>query len=532
MRSVATSRKRKRRAKLGGRNDGRLGGGSKEELNSVVRRALAMATGEQYFRLAVNFASIIVVSRLLTPTEIGISVIGMGITAIALGLREFATSDFLIQREQVTRDDIRASFTVAFVLTALIASAIGLLAPWFGSLYGEEKLAAFLRVCAVAALVETVSFPAKGLLRRDMAFGALALINTACAVVTAMVTVLLASLGFSYMSVAWAMVAGSAATALACLYYNPDLSVFRPAFRSWDRVLTFGGYSGFSYVINRAHESLPQLVLGQVLPASAVGLYNRAKLVSDIPDKVFLASVSTIAFPALAAQVRKGSSLREPYLQALGHVTVFYWPALVLLALLAYPVVSLVLGHQWLDVVPLFQIMAVAGLAWFPDMLTTPVLLAVNANRDRVLAVLLTRSVSGLVLCVSAYFGIVAMAASRLLTLPYQMVLSLYFVRRHTSFQWCDLWSALWKSAVVTASSAVGPAIMVALSDSGLNLSIAATLVAVLLAGAGWFAGVLLTRHPILLEVAKAADGIASTRHWRRLFGRIVAYAPKADEMG
>ena len=70
-------------------------------LRSVVRRAFAMAAGEQYVRLAINFASIAMVSRLLTPTEIGVSVIGTGIMAIALGLREFATSDFLIQRQEV-----------------------------------------------------------------------------------------------------------------------------------------------------------------------------------------------------------------------------------------------------------------------------------------------------------------------------------------------------------------------------------------------------------------------------------------------
>ena len=87
-----------------------LGAQFEEEENRVVRRALAMAAGEQYFRLAIQFALIVVVSRLLTPTEIGVSVIGTGIMAIALGLREFATSDVLIPRQEVSGVEIRASF--------------------------------------------------------------------------------------------------------------------------------------------------------------------------------------------------------------------------------------------------------------------------------------------------------------------------------------------------------------------------------------------------------------------------------------
>src|SRR5688500_4936988 len=129
-----------------------------------------MATGEQYLRLAIHFISIAAISRVLTPAEIGVSVIGTGIVLIALGLREFATSDFLIQRPEITQDDVRASFTLVFLLTVLIAIAMCLVAPWFGILYGEEKLAHFLRIAAVAGLIEAVSLPIRGLLRRELAF--------------------------------------------------------------------------------------------------------------------------------------------------------------------------------------------------------------------------------------------------------------------------------------------------------------------------------------------------------------------------
>jgi O-antigen/teichoic acid export membrane protein len=102
-----------------------------------------MTAGEQYLRLAISFALIASVSRLLTPIEIGVAVIGTGVMAIALGLREFATSDFLIQRQEVLRDDIRTSFTVLFLLTAGITAAMFVLAPWFGTFYGERSSRAF-----------------------------------------------------------------------------------------------------------------------------------------------------------------------------------------------------------------------------------------------------------------------------------------------------------------------------------------------------------------------------------------------------
>ena len=206
-----------------------VGSSSREALKSVVRRALAMATGEQYLRLTIQLALIVVISRLLTPDEIGISVIGTGIMAIVLGLREFATSDFLIQRQEVVQNDIRASFTVVFALTALITVAVFLFSPGFASFYGEEKLARFLRLAAIGGLIEALSLPVRGLLRRDMAFGTLAFINTTAATVTAATTILLALAGFSFMSFAWAMLAASCTTTLLSFYCRPDLSFLQPS---------------------------------------------------------------------------------------------------------------------------------------------------------------------------------------------------------------------------------------------------------------------------------------------------------------
>jgi O-antigen/teichoic acid export membrane protein len=489
-----------------------------------------MAAGEQYFRLAIQFASIVIVSRLLAPAEIGISVIGMGIMAIALGLREFATSDFLIQQKEALQEDVRTSFTVVFLLTALITGTLFICAPWLGDFYGEEKLSDFLRIVAVAALIEALALPIRGLLRRDMAFGTLALINITAATVTVVATVLLALAGFSFMSIAWATMAAAVTTTTLSFRFGPDFSGFRPTLRSWRSIVGFGGYHGASYVIGQVYESLPQLVLGGLLPSSGVGLYNRAVMVSKIPQMVFLDSVFAVAFPALAAEIRRGGSLKEPYLRALGHITAVYWPAIALVALLAHPLVLLLLGQQWVGVVPLLQIIAVAYLAWFPDPLTTPVLLAVGANRDRAFVFLLGRSVSAIVLCSAAYLGVTAMAASQLVTIPYMMMVAFHYVRRHVAFRWRELGAALWKSLVVTVLTVVGPIGVVALSEAGFHLSIAATVLAVVLAGIGWGAGILVTGHPILAEFMRARDAFAASRR-HRLRERISVPSPPVGHL-
>jgi hypothetical protein len=63
-----------------------------------------------------------------------------------------------------------------------------------------------------------------------------------------------------------------------------------------------------------------------------------------------------IALPEFSRQVRDGRDLKASYLNTLSLVTAVHWPAMIMLALLAEPVVVSVMGHQWMDVVPLVRI--------------------------------------------------------------------------------------------------------------------------------------------------------------------------------
>ena len=471
-----------------------------------VRRAFLMNTAERYSVLAVQFLIITVVSRLLTPAEIGISVVGSGIMTMALSLREFATSEFLVQRKEVTRDDVRTSFTVLLLLNLLISGGLFVLTPWVAGFYGEDALARFLHVTIAACLIETVVLPVTALLRRNMAFGTLATINAAAAIVGALVSVTLAALGFSYMSFAWALLASSTTTTVLSLCFRPDFWIFRPSLRAWRSALAFGGFNGATIVLTRVYDALPQLVLGRFLPLATVGLYNRAVMICGIADRVILSGVFSVAYPAFAGEVRKGSNLKDAYLQGLGYITVLYWPAFVVLGLLAQPIVTLLLGDQWLDIVPLVRIISAASVFWFPVILTYPVLVSLGAIRDNLMAKLVSVVVCGPILCLASMFGLVAMALSQFLTLPFQMIVALWFVRRHVPFQWKEIPAAIGRSAAVTVFSAIGPAGVIA-SARTFDISIGAALFAGGLAALGWGAGLLVTHHPFAKEIRTVGEG-------------------------
>ncbi len=467
---------------------------------SRVRRAFAMASAEQYLGLLINFIMLTILARLLTPSEVGVAVIGMSVPLVVFSLRTFVTPEFLIQARAVGGREIRTAFTLHLILTLVLATGLLVASGAIARFYRAPDLALFLQVCTLAALLDAVAHPISAILSRDMAFGILARIRTAGSASTALVTIASAWFGHSYMSYAWGMLVGAVVMAGLAYAARPKEWSFRPGLEAWREALAFGRFKGATIAIERIYEAIPQLLLGRIMPSSALGLYNRASAVCNIPDRMLLSAVFAMAFPALAEQVREGRDIKGAFLHILEYITVFYWPALIVVAMMAESIVQIILGEQWSAAAPLVRILALASLFWFPVVPANPLLLALGENRDAFISSLLARSGAAVILCCASFFGLKALALSQLLAIPLQMYIALHFAQRHAGFTWRELFLALRGSFLVTICAVVGPLAFVLTVDWP-DAPFASLAVAGVFSLAGWVMAIVVTGHSIMEEI-------------------------------
>lgn len=467
-----------------------------------IRRAVLMAGGERYASLLTSFITLAVVSRILTPAEIGVSVVGLAITTLILAAREFATTDFIVQHRDLQPKHVQATFTMLLSLSVAISMVLMLLSGVLAKFYGEPRLVPYLSISAIAILIESVGSTVIALLRRNMAFGTIAIINVSASIVGSTVTLTLALLGFSYMSFAWAMLASATTIACLSLFFWRDWSIFRFSFRAWRELATFGGYSGLNVLLFRMYDALPAMALGRLLSFEHLALYSRAITICQLPDRAILRGLDTILLPAFSIEVRNGRKLNAAYLRTVEIITAVQWPALVALAILADPLVHMLLGNQWAGSVPLVRIMAIASLFSFSAELNYPLLMAKGAMRDIFLRSVIIWPISAIVITCAAIFGVQAAALAWLVTLPFQAYVSIWFVQRHVNVSWLDLGRVLGVSAIVTLFSSAGPLLVVLLSASGEQTYRTVLLAAALSAG-GWLLGLRLTGHVLASEIEK-----------------------------
>ncbi|WP_307849257.1 lipopolysaccharide biosynthesis protein [Rhodospirillum rubrum] len=336
---------------------------------SNIRIALVWSMLDRIFTVAMGFASVTILARLLTPAEVGVFGVAYSVVGLSQTLRDFGTSSYLIQEKELTPQRIRSAFGVTLLTGWTLGGTIFLLADTIAAFYGQPELATVLRIICLTLVLWPFGSPILSLLRRDMRFKTLSFIGMATALAQPTVAVTLVYLGYSYYGLAWAVVAEVAVSVLLTTILRPKETWMWPSLREWRRVGVFGlSMAGIS-LIGSLNTYASDLVLGRTLGFVNSGFYSRATgLISLFRDRIW-GGGHAVLMSEFARLHRENGDVKGSFLRASVMVTGIFWPLFALLALMALPVVRILFGLNWDDSVPLVRLLACAAMIsvpWFP----------------------------------------------------------------------------------------------------------------------------------------------------------------------
>ncbi|MBU2114512.1 MAG: lipopolysaccharide biosynthesis protein [Gammaproteobacteria bacterium] len=322
-----------------------------------VRRSLIVSFAEKYSITFVQLISSLIIARLLSPTEIGLFSVAMLVIGFAHMLRDFGVSNYLVQERELNPEKIRAAFTVTLIIAWTAAVLLHLLSPLLAYFFDQPSLIGLINVLSINFWLIPFSSVAFGLLRRQLNFNALYWINTLTALVSSVLAVILAYSGFSFMSLAWAAVAGSVVTVLLTNLFQPDSAIFWPSRHGVKAVLGFGSKSSVASLAIEAGQSAPELVIGKVINFEAVGFFSRAMGLATLFNKLIMSAVQSVAIPYFANHNRSDANMAAMLEKTLNYLLCIAWPFYVFIAVFADEIILLLYGDQWGDSVVIAQLL-------------------------------------------------------------------------------------------------------------------------------------------------------------------------------
>lgn len=469
-----------------------------------IRRSLVLSLARQYTNVLFAIPTVVVLSRLLTPAQVGVYSVGAATVGLVHMLRDFGVSEYLVQAHELDNAVARSAFTINLCIAWALATIVFFASPWIGDFYHEPGLALVLQVLSINFLLLPFGSTVNALLKRSMQFGILYQINLGELCVRTGTTLVLAWLGFGYMSPAWGSAAGVGANVLGCSLLGREYRVRGLSLTHWKAVTRFGVQQTIGDIMNRLGGSAPDFVIGRVLSFAGVGLYSRGYgLINMFQDNV-LGAIGAVAFPAFAHSHRSADDVDELYYKSVTFVTGIALPFAAFSSLMALPIIRIMFGPQWDGAVPILQLLAAAAFVVFLVPLFAQMFTAIGKVKISTIVTTIIQALRIGIIIPAAFYGLEAVAASQILVSAFSVAIRFLAFRKYTDITGRGLLRAILPSLGVTAATMVFPALIYELippTDSNLW---APFVLAVFGAGAGWLIGARILQHPLWSELLNA----------------------------
>lgn len=403
-----------------------------EGLGRTAGRGASATLAGQLIRILVQLTGIIVLGRLLAPSDYGLIAAVTAIIGVGEVFRDFGLSSASIQAKTLTREHRDNLFWmnsgIGLVLSALAVAASGPIAAF----YGDDRLQPLTMLLASTFLLNGLMTQFRADLNRNFRFLTLASTEIAAQVAGLTIGVVMASNGYGYWSLAGQQVS-QAVVALVLLV------VVTGWFPRWyhrrvrmGSFLAFGGNLTGAMLLGYASRNTDSVVIGASLGAGPLGLYNRAFQLLLLPLNQINAPSTRVALPVLSRL--QDSPARYADFIVLGQTIMLHVVtlAIALACAQASPLILLSIGEQWSASAPIFQVLSVGGFFQAAAYATYWAFLSKGAMRQHLYFSLATRPLLIVLVVCGGLFGVYGVAAAYSIGVALIWPIGLWWVGRVT----------------------------------------------------------------------------------------------------
>ncbi len=351
---------------------------SKEKLSHRVIKGGFWVFSIRLVQQLLGFARLIILARILAPQDFGL----FGIALLAMSLLEtFSQTGFnaaLVQKKQDIKSYLDTAWTVQLVRGIVLAAIAFAIAPYVAAFFDTPAAKPILQVIALSELIRGFANIGVVYFQKELKFHKQFIYSLSGTLADMGVAI---SAAFFLRSV-WALVFGLLAGNLVRLIVSYFVHPYRPKpnfnLQQFKDLSGFGrwvlGSSILIFLVTHGDDAL----VGKVLGVTALGFYQLAYRLSNMPATEITHVISQVTFPAYSKLQDNLPKLREAYLKVLQLTAFLSFPLAGLIFVLTPDFTMIFLGEKWMSIVPAMQALVFAGLARSIAATTGPVFLAVG----------------------------------------------------------------------------------------------------------------------------------------------------------
>jgi len=304
----------------------------------------------------------VILARLLMPEDFG--VIGMLSIFIVIS-QSFVDSGMgsgLIQKKNRTDKDFSTVFIFNTTISLFIYFILFFSAPIIANFFERQELVFLTRILGLNIIINSFAIVQRTILTINLDFKTFAKINTLSVIVSGIFAVALAYNDFGV----WSLVIQNLLMASISVILFWSLSKWKLSlkfsFESFKQLFSYGSKLLIASLYANSLSEIYNASIGKVYNAQSLGFYTNAKKFSDSASFTITSVLQQVTFPILSSLQDDKERLISVYVRLIRITAFLIIPIMTLFALLADPLIRILLTDKWEAAIPLLQWLCIARI--------------------------------------------------------------------------------------------------------------------------------------------------------------------------
>lgn len=410
---------------------------AKKTLKQKAASGMVWTALQRYARMIIQFISGIILARLLTPYDYGC----IGMLSIFMVLAEsFIDCGFgsaLIQKKNPTQVDYSTIFFWNVGMAVVMYAILYACAPAISRFYGIPLLSPVLRVQGIVLFIYAFNIIQRNQLKKKLNFKVLSIVTITTSLIALGITVYMAYKGFGVWALVVQNIVGAAIPALVFWFYIKWRPIWTFSWVSFKELFGFGFYMFLSHLINSFSSRVQGLLIGKIYNPSTMGYYSKADGTEKLASHSISGIMTQVTYPLYAEvqddKVKMGNMIKR-LTMTLAYAT---FPLMFILLLCAKPLFVLLYSDRWINSVPYFQVLCLAGLAGCLQAVNLQAIFAIGKSRLVFIWTVIKRALGiSFVVLGLYYFGMKGLLAGVVLNYWFSYFVNIGLVSKHIGYNW------------------------------------------------------------------------------------------------
>lgn len=398
-----------------------------DTLKQQTKKGLYWSFFNQFSNYGMQFCIGIVMARLLSPSDYGITALPGVFMAIAGIFQDSGMAGALVRKEKVEEKDYSTLFIYSIAMGIFMYAILFTASPWIAKFFNTPILTSLIRVTALGFLWGPVSTVQYVILSRKLDFKTPTKISITTKLFSGIVGILLAYIGYGL----WALVISGVLSSFLGLIIVAYIVKWYPK-TGWSKdsfkyLWNYGNKMLASSLLDTAYNNITPVFVGKYYSPADLGVYNRARGYAAMPSQQVTGVIQNVTFPVLSKMQNDNESLARNYRRMLRTTAFIVFPLMLMLAALARPLVITLITAKWEACIILLQIICFS-MMWYPIHSINLNLLMVKGRSDLFLRLEIIKKIIGLsILTITLPQGLIIFCCGNILSSIISLIINTYY---------------------------------------------------------------------------------------------------------